>query len=195
MEEMVIWARKKTGSPVIRINSVDEANGFLKQHSKYAIGIFDKFEGPEYGEFKKAATTDDEIQFVETNSKEVAEVLYHVGKLDKPFFGLAKSEPEKYPPLDGNLTSDRILQFLENNKFPLVNVMTELKSAKVFSSTNKRQVYVFAEADDLKKLTESLQEVAKKFKSEVRSYVSGVRIAGLHYVACKTFFFPVLFFF
>ncbi|CAA0837260.1 Protein disulfide isomerase-like 1-6 [Striga hermonthica] len=123
--------------------------------------------GPEYGEFTKAATADDEIQFVETSSTEVAEVLYPVGKLDKPFFGLVKSEPEKYTSLDGNLTSDRILHFLENNKFPLVTVMTELNSAKVFSSTNKRQVYVFAEADDLKKLTESLQEVAKKFKSEI----------------------------
>ncbi|GER44175.1 protein disulfide isomerase [Striga asiatica] len=167
MEEMVIWARKKTGYPVIRIYSVAEANEFLKRHSKYAIGIFDKFEGPEYGEFTKAATADDEIQFVETSSTEVAKVLYSFGNLDKPFFGLVKSEPEQYTSLDGNLTSDRILHFLENNKFPLVTVMTELNSAKVYSSTNKRQVYVFAEADDLKKLTESLQEVAKKFKSEI----------------------------
>ncbi|KAK6124992.1 hypothetical protein DH2020_041266 [Rehmannia glutinosa] len=165
-EEMVIWARKKTGEPVIRINSVAEANEFLKQQDKYAVGLFDKFEGPDYGEFVKAAAADNEIQFVETSSIEVAKVLYPVAKPTKPFFGLVKSEPEHYTSLDGNFTSDRILHFLENNKFPLVTIMTELNSAKVYASTNKRQVYVFAEADDLKKLLEPLQEIAKKFKSE-----------------------------
>ncbi|KAK6148844.1 hypothetical protein DH2020_016369 [Rehmannia glutinosa] len=166
-EEMVIWARKKTGEPVIRINSVAEANEFLKQQDKYAVGLFDKFKGPDYGEFVKAAAADNEIQFVETSSIEVAKVLYPVAKPTKPFFGLAKSEPEHYTSLDGNFTSDRILHFLENNKFPLVTIMTELNSAKVYASTNKRQVYIFAEADDLKKLLEPLQEIAKKFKSEI----------------------------
>lgn len=40
----MIWARKKTGAPVIRINSVAEANEFMKQHAMYAVGLFDKFE-------------------------------------------------------------------------------------------------------------------------------------------------------
>ncbi|KAI3455436.1 hypothetical protein Pfo_012099 [Paulownia fortunei] len=166
-EELVIWARKKTGAPVIRINSVAEANEFLKQHAMYAVALFDEFEGPDYGEFIKAAAADNEIQFVETSSAEVAKVLYPVVKPTKPFFGLVKSEPEHYTSLDENWTSDRILHFLENNKFPLVTVMTELNSAKVYSSPNKLQVYVFAEADDLKKLLEPLQEIAKKFKSEI----------------------------
>ncbi|KAL0441527.1 UNVERIFIED_CONTAM: protein disulfide isomerase-like 1-6 [Sesamum radiatum] len=166
-EEMVIWARKKTGSPVIRINAVDEAEEFLKQHAMYAIGLFDNSEGPDYGEFIKAATADNEIQFVETSSTEVAKVLYPVVKPTKPFFGLVKNEPEHHTSLDENLTSDRILQFLENNKFPLVTVMTELNSAKVYASTKKLQVYVYAEANDLKKLLEPLREIAKKFKSEI----------------------------
>ncbi|PIN02415.1 Protein disulfide isomerase (prolyl 4-hydroxylase beta subunit) [Handroanthus impetiginosus] len=166
-EEIVIWARKKTGTPVIRINSVAEANEFLRQHAIYAVGLFDKYEGPEYGEFIKAAEDDNDFQFVETSSTEVADVLYPVVKPTKPFFGLVKDEPEHYTSLDGNLSSDRILQFLENNKFPLVTVMTELNSAKVYSSTKKLQVYVFAEADDLKKLLEPLQDVAKKFKSKI----------------------------
>ncbi|EYU21458.1 hypothetical protein ABFS82_09G110500 [Erythranthe guttata] len=166
-EEMVLWARKKTGVPVIRINSITEANEFLKQHATYAVGLFDKFEGPDYTEFVKAAAADNEIQFVETTSAEVADILYPVAKPTKPFFGLVKSEPEHHTSLDGNLSSDGILRFLENNKFPLVTLMTELNSAKVYSSLNKLQVYVFAETDDLKKLVGILQEIAKKFKSKV----------------------------
>lgn len=44
-DEIVIWARKKTGVPVITINSVNEANEFLKKHSiisMFAVGRFDK---------------------------------------------------------------------------------------------------------------------------------------------------------
>ncbi|KAL6584659.1 Thioredoxin-like domain [Orobanche minor] len=175
-EEMVIWARKKTGSPVIRINSVPEANEFLKQHTKYAVGLFDKFKGPDYGEFLKAAATDNEIQFVETSSTEVAKVLYPIEKPTDTFFVLVKSEPEYYTSLeDGNLTSDRILHFLENNKFPLVTLMTELNSAKIYSGTKKLQVYVVAEADDLTKLMDPLREIAKKFKSEIMFVAVDIR--------------------
>lgn len=40
----MIWARKKTGVPVIRINSVTEAEEFLKKLHTFVIGFFEKFE-------------------------------------------------------------------------------------------------------------------------------------------------------
>jgi protein disulfide-isomerase A1 len=43
-EEIVIWTRKKTGMPVIRVNSVSEAEEFHKKHHMYAVGLFEKFE-------------------------------------------------------------------------------------------------------------------------------------------------------
>ncbi|KAL3528739.1 hypothetical protein ACH5RR_008061 [Cinchona calisaya] len=166
-EEMVIWARKKTGVPIIRISSVIEANEFLKKHSTFVVGLFENFEGPDYEEFVKAATSDNEIQFIETISPEVAKVLFPDAKPSKPFLGLTKSEPERYTAYEDTINVDGILQFLDNNKFPLITVLTELNSAKVYSSTKKLQVYVFAEADDLRKLSEPLQEVARKFKSKI----------------------------
>lgn len=166
-EEIVIWVRKKTGAPVVRVNSVAEANEFVKQHSMYAVGVFDKFEGPDYNEFVKAAAADDETQFVETISTEEAKVLYPVADAKKPFFGLVKSEPEHYTSFDGNLHLDRILHFLEDNKFPLVTIMTELNSAKVFSGPNKLQVYIFTDADGLMNLLEPLRDIARKFKSKM----------------------------
>ncbi|XP_047962085.1 protein disulfide isomerase-like 1-6 [Salvia hispanica] len=178
-EEIVLWTRKKTGAPVIEISSVADANEFLKHHSTYAVGLFDKFEGPDYGEFVKAAAADNEVQFIETSSVEVAKVLYPVGTPTKPFFGLVKSEPEHYTSFDGHFSSNEILLFLENNRFPLVTVMTELNSAKVYSSTNKLQVYVFAEDDDLQKLLKPLQEIAKKFKSQMMFVAVDIREENL----------------
>lgn len=37
---------------------------------------------------------------------------------------------------------DKIMQFLDNNKFPLVTILTELNSARVYSSPNKLQVVI-----------------------------------------------------
>ncbi|KAG9131158.1 hypothetical protein Leryth_020152 [Lithospermum erythrorhizon] len=166
-EEIVIWVRKKTGVPVIRIGSVDEANEFLTKHSTFVIGMFKKFEGSDYEEFIKAAKSDNEIQFVTTNIKEVAELMFPNLKPSSLFLGLVKSEPEKYTTYEGEFYEDRILQFLDDNKFPLVSVLTELNSAKVYGSLNKIQLYVFAEADDLTKLLQPLQDIARKVKSKI----------------------------
>ncbi|KAE8659518.1 Protein disulfide isomerase-like 1-5 [Hibiscus syriacus] len=161
-EEIVIWARKKTGVPVIRISTVNEAEYFLKKYHMFVIGHFEKFGGSDYEAFVKAAMSDNEIQFAETNNIEVAKVLYPDIKATN-FLGIVKSEPERYTAYGGTFEMDNILQFLDYNKFPLVTKLTELNSVRVYSSPVKLQVYVFAKADDFKTLLEPLQEVARKF--------------------------------
>ncbi|XP_022714984.1 protein disulfide isomerase-like 1-6 [Durio zibethinus] len=166
-EEIVIWARKKTGVPVIRISTVTEAEEFLKRHQMFVIGLFEKFQGADYEAFIKAATSDNEIQFVEANSVEVAKVLYPDIKATNLFLGIVKSEPERYTAYEGTFEMEKILQFLDYNKFPLVTKLTELNSVRVYSSPIKLQVYVFAKADDFKTLLEPLQDVARKFKTKI----------------------------
>ncbi|XVF24979.1 hypothetical protein REPUB_Repub13aG0173900 [Reevesia pubescens] len=166
-EEIVIWARKKTGVPVIRISTVTEAEEFLKKHQMFVIGLFEKFEGSNYDAFIKAATSVAEIQFVEANKIEVAKFLYPDIKATNLFLGIVKSEPERYTAYEGTFEMESILQFLDYNKFPLVTKLTELNSVRVYSSPIKLQVYVFAKADDFKTLLEPLQDVARKFKTKI----------------------------
>ncbi|KAG8494733.1 hypothetical protein CXB51_012541 [Gossypium anomalum] len=183
-EEIVIWARKKTGVPVIRINTVTEADDFLKKHHMFVIGLFEKFEfyalkvlvfldysvlqswGSDYKAFIKAAMSDNEIQFAEASNIEVAKLLYPDIKATN-FLGIVKSEPERYTAYVGTFEMENILQFLDYNKFPLVTKLTELNSVRVYSSPVKLQVYVFAKADDFKILLEPLQDVARKFITKV----------------------------
>ncbi|MBA0807549.1 hypothetical protein Gohar_023348 [Gossypium harknessii] len=165
-EEIVIWARKKTGVPVIRINTVTEAEDFLKKNLMFVIGLFEKFEGSDYKAFIKAAMSDNEIQFAEASNIEVAKLLYPDIKATN-FLGIVKSEPERYTAYDGTFEMENILQFLDYNKFPLVTKLTELNSVRVYSSPVKLQVYVFAKADDFKTLLEPLQDVARKFITKV----------------------------
>lgn len=165
-EEIVIWVRKKTGTPIIRINSLDEANNFLNKHTTFAVGLFNKFKGPAYDEFLEAATTDNEIQFVEACNPQIAKILFPDVKSSYPFFGIVKSEPERYTSHEDAFEKDKILQFLNDNKFPLVTFLTQVNSVKVYSS-DKLQVYVFAEEDNFKKLLEPFQDAARKFKSKI----------------------------
>ncbi|KAF2301213.1 hypothetical protein GH714_020846 [Hevea brasiliensis] len=165
-EDIVIWARKKAGAPVIRLSSITEAEQFLKNYHMFILGFFEKFEGHDYEEFVKAAISDNEIQFVETSDPAVAKVLFPDSKSTN-FIGIVKSEPERYTAYEGTFEMDKILQFLDYNKFPLVTRLTELNSGRVYSSPINLQVIVFAEADDFKNLIQPLQEVARKFKSQI----------------------------
>ncbi|OVA20344.1 Thioredoxin-like fold [Macleaya cordata] len=166
-EEIVIWARKKTGVPVTRLNSITEAEDFVLKNRMFVIGLFEKFEGNDYEEFAKAAIADNEIQFAEASDSKVAKVVFPDIKTKGLFLGLVKSEPETHVTFEDTFTKDKILQFLEYNKFPLVTTLTELNSVRVYSSPVKLQVFVFAEADDFKNLLEPLQDVARKFKSKI----------------------------
>ncbi|GFZ04160.1 PDI-like 1-6 [Actinidia rufa] len=139
-KEIMIWARKKSGEPVVRTSSVTDANEFLKKHSIFVVGLFDKFEGSEYEEFVKAATSDNEIQFVETSSIDAADVLFPNIKTSNCFVGLVKSEPERYTAFEGIFKAENLLQFLDYNKFSLVTTVTDLNSVRVYSSPIKRQI-------------------------------------------------------
>ncbi|KAJ0962901.1 hypothetical protein J5N97_028023 [Dioscorea zingiberensis] len=176
-EEIVIWTRKKTGAPVLRLTSIAEAEEFLQSHQIFVIGFFDHFEftteyliylfsrGVEYEEFLKAATTDNEIQFVEANAFNIAKVLFPDIGAEKQFIGLVKNESEKFEKF--KVCEGRILQFVDYNKFPLLTTLTELNSARVYSSPIKTQIFIFAEAGDIEQLRLSLQDVARKFKSKI----------------------------
>ncbi|GAB2265909.1 protein disulfide isomerase-like, partial [Dionaea muscipula] len=52
--------------------------------------------GAQYEEFVKAAVADNEVQFVETHSAEIVELLFLDIKPTNPFLALVKSEPERY---------------------------------------------------------------------------------------------------
>uniref|UniRef100_A0A2P2MKQ9 protein disulfide-isomerase n=1 Tax=Rhizophora mucronata TaxID=61149 RepID=A0A2P2MKQ9_RHIMU len=166
-EDIVIWARKRTGVPVIRISSATVAEEFRRMHQIFVLGLFEKFEGPAYEEFVKVATSDNELQFVELNDIAVAKTLFPDIKVTNHFIGIVKSEPERYTAYEGSYEKEKILDFLDHNKFPLVTKLTELNSARVYTSPVKLQVMIFAEDSELKNLTEPLQEVARKFKSKI----------------------------
>lgn len=43
-EDIVIWVQKKTGSSIITVNTLDEAQRFLNKYHTFALGLFHKLE-------------------------------------------------------------------------------------------------------------------------------------------------------
>ncbi|PKA63481.1 Protein disulfide isomerase-like 1-5 [Apostasia shenzhenica] len=166
-EGILIWVRKKTGAPIIRLSSITAAEEFLKKHQMFVVGFFENFKGNEYNEFVKAAATENEIQFVETNDINVAKALYPEVGFSKHFMGLVKSEPERYESFGDKFLEGEILNFIEHHKFTLVTVLTELNNARVYASPIKLQVYIFAETDDFNPFLSLIQNVARKYKSKI----------------------------
>ncbi|KAI4976924.1 hypothetical protein ZWY2020_050531 [Hordeum vulgare] len=166
-DAIVTWVRKKTGTPVIRLESRDSAEEFLKKGQTFALGVFKDYEGADHEEFVKAATAENEVQFVETNDRNVAKILFPGIASEEQFLGLVKNEPEKFEKFDGSFEEKEIIQFVELNKFPLITVFTDLNSAKVYSSPIKLQVFTFAEAYDFEDLESIVQEVARGFKTKI----------------------------
>jgi hypothetical protein len=60
-----------------------------------SVSIF-LWQGAEHEEFVKAATAENEVQFVETTDRNVAKVLFPGIASEEQFLGLVKSEPEKF---------------------------------------------------------------------------------------------------
>lgn len=166
-EEIIIWVRKKTGMPVIRLSSEDSAKQFLKKYKKYVVGFFENYEGPEYEAFAQAASSNNETQFVATDNIEIAKLLDPQVSSNKNFVGLVKSENDKFEKFEGNFEQGEILDFVEKNKFPLVNVLTEETSGWIYSSPIKTQVFIFAEQDDFEVDKPLVEEVARKFKTKI----------------------------
>lgn len=53
-------------------------------------------QGREYEEFVKAATSNNEIQFVEATDLSIAKILFPSIGAEKRFLGLVKGEPERF---------------------------------------------------------------------------------------------------
>ncbi|KAF8050180.1 hypothetical protein N665_2032s0008 [Sinapis alba] len=146
-EDIVIWVQKKTAAPIITVNSLDEAQTFWN--------------------FVKAAKADNEIQFVETSDSNVAKLLFLELKTSTVFVGMVKAETERYTAYDGPYKMEKLLEFVGNNKFPLITRLTESNTVWVYSSPVKLQIMIFSKADVFQNLAQPLEDLARKFKSKL----------------------------
>ncbi|CAM6112232.1 unnamed protein product [Calypogeia fissa] len=161
-DEIVDWVKKKTSLTVAKLLSKADAELILdSQKSPLAFALLSSLEGPEVEEFTSAAKQEDDVQFYVTNSAEVAKVLNIPSDIKRPAVVLLKKQAEKVSWFDGTFQRDAISAFVSMHKLPLIVTFSKENAPKIFESSIKKQIILFAGQDDLKKLKTSFMEASK----------------------------------
>ncbi|CAM6108053.1 unnamed protein product [Calypogeia fissa] len=161
-DEIVDWVKKKTSLTVAKLLSKADAELILdSQKSPLAIALLSSLEGPEVEEFTSAARQEDDVQFYVTNSAEVAKVFDIPSDIKRPAVVLLKKLAEMVSWFDGTFQRDAISAFVSKHKLPLIVIFSKENAPKIFESSIKKQVILFAGQDDLKELKTSFMEASK----------------------------------
>ncbi|PKU60904.1 protein disulfide isomerase-like 1-4 [Dendrobium catenatum] len=166
-DAIVTWIKKRIGPAVQNITTTEEAEKILASETKLVLGFFDSLVGADSLELAAASKLEDDVNFYQTVSPDVA-ALFHIDpKAKRPSLVLLKKEAEKLTYFDGQFTKSAIGDFIFANKLPLVTTFTRETAPLIFESQIKKQLLLFAQSKDSEKILSVFQEAAKLFKGKL----------------------------
>ncbi|KAL8171186.1 LOW QUALITY PROTEIN: hypothetical protein V2J09_022990 [Rumex salicifolius] len=171
-EGIISWLKKKTGPGVRNVTTVEEAEKILSTDSKIVVAYLDSLTGSESKEFEAASKLDDDVDFYQTASSDVAGIFQLVPQAKRPTLVLLKKEDEKRTLLDGEFSKSVIAEFVSSNKLDLVVTFTRDNAPQVFENPIKKQVLLFALGNESDKLIPVFQEASKSFKGKSKIFLS-----------------------
>ncbi|KAF6167883.1 hypothetical protein GIB67_027661 [Kingdonia uniflora] len=166
-EGIVTWVKKKTGPGIYNITSTEDAEHILKNGDKVVVGFLDSLVGSDSDELAAASRLEDDVNFYQTASADVAKLFQIDPKAKRPTLILLKKEVEKLSQFDGQFTKSAIAEFVFGNKLPLVTTFTRENAPLIFENPIKKQLLLFANSNDSEKLIAAYQEAAKLFKGKL----------------------------
>ncbi|KAJ9684599.1 hypothetical protein PVL29_016861 [Vitis rotundifolia] len=166
-DAIVAWVKKKMESGIRNITTTVEAESILTTESKIVLGFLDSLEGPESQELAAASRLEDDVNFYQTASPEVAKLFHIDQQVKRPALVLLKKEAEKLSHFDGQFIKSTIAEFVFANKHPLVIIFTKESSRQIFENPIKKQLLLFATSKDSENVLPKFQEAAKAFKGKL----------------------------
>ncbi|XP_042510521.1 protein disulfide isomerase-like 1-4 [Macadamia integrifolia] len=166
-DAIVTWVKKKTGPSVYNITTTEDAERILNIEDKLVLAFLDSLVGPESNELSAASKGEDDVSFYQTASPDVAKLFHLDPKVKRPALVLLKKEAEKLSHYDGQFTNSSIVEFVVDNKLPLVTTFTRESAPLIFESPIKKQLLLFATSNSSEKLIPTFQEAAKIFKGKL----------------------------
>ncbi|OVA10144.1 Thioredoxin [Macleaya cordata] len=164
---IVTWIKKKTGPGVHNITTVEDAERILGAENKLVLGFLDSLVGSESNELSSASKLEDDVNFYQTNSPDVAKLFHIDPKAKRPALVLLKKEAEKLSHFNGQFTKSAIAEFVFANKLPLVTNFTRERAPLIFENPIKKQILLFATSEGSHKVLPAFQEAAKLFKGKL----------------------------
>ncbi|KAJ8751570.1 hypothetical protein K2173_016815 [Erythroxylum novogranatense] len=166
-DAIVTWIKKKIGPGIHNLTTLDEAERVLTSENKVVLGYLNSLVGPESGELAAASRLEDDVNFYQTVSPDVAKLFHLDAEVKKPTLVLIKKEAEKINHFDGNFSKSEISEFVFANKLPLVTIFTRESAPLIFESSIKKQLLLFATSNDSQKVFPIFEESAKLFKGKL----------------------------
>ncbi|XP_059666070.1 protein disulfide isomerase-like 1-4 [Cornus florida] len=166
-DAIVTWVKKKTGPGIHNVTTIEEAERILTAESIIVLGFLDNLVGPENEELASASRLEDDVNFYQTASPDVAKLFHIDPKLKRPALVLLKKEAEKISHFDSKFTKSAIAEFVFENKLPLVTTFTRESAPLIFENPIKKQLLLFATSKDSEKFLPAFHEAAKAFKGKL----------------------------
>ncbi|KAH7293788.1 hypothetical protein KP509_28G042400 [Ceratopteris richardii] len=166
-EAIVRWVKKRVGSAISKVTSLNDAQTILSSGSTVAVAYFGKSEGTEVEEYNAAAQQEDDVLFYQTQSQEIAEAFGFPKVVKPPALVVLKNASEKVVFYDGVFKKDEISEFVIANKLPLVFRYEADSEINVFETSIKKQIFLLASPEDFQKILPIFEEAAKSFKGKI----------------------------
>ncbi|RAL40285.1 hypothetical protein DM860_006355 [Cuscuta australis] len=166
-EAIVAWIKKKTGSALFNITTIEDAEHILATEPKLVLGFLDSLVGSYSDELASAAKLEDDVIFYQTSNSDVAKLFHLDPEVKRPALVMIKTEAEKINLFDGMFTKSAISEFVYENKVPLVNYFTRETAPQIFENPIKKQLILFTSSNDSDKFLSTFHEAAKSFKGKL----------------------------
>lgn len=166
-DAIVTWIKKKIGPGIYNITTTEDAEQILSSENKLVLGFLDSLVGPESQELAAASKLEDDVNFYQTSSLDVAKLFHIDTKSKRPALVMLKKEAEKISHFDGQFTKSAIADFVFGNKLPLVTTFSRESAPLIFESAIKKQLLLFVTKNGSEKVLPIFQEAAKHFKGKL----------------------------
>lgn len=164
-DDIVSWLLKKTGPAAKELNTVEDAEQFIKDNSVVVVGFFSNHETDEAKAFLSAANAIDDYPFAITSNEEVFKKYEtECGKII-----LFKQFDEGKAVYDGKFDDESIKKFVNSQAMALVVDFNHDSAQKIFGGEIKSHLLLFLskEAGDFEKYAEPAKEIAKDFREKI----------------------------
>ncbi|XP_075084252.1 protein disulfide isomerase-like 1-4 [Nicotiana tabacum] len=168
-DAIVSWIKKKTGPALSNITTAEEAERVLKDEKKVVLAYLNDLVGDKSEELAAAAALEDDVNFYQTASPDVAKLFHIDSQAKRPALVIIKKEAENINHFGGEFTKSAIAEFVFQNKLPLVTYFTRESASEIFENAIKKQLILFATSKDSDKFLPIFQEAVKAFKGKLIS--------------------------
>ncbi|XP_004695586.1 PREDICTED: protein disulfide-isomerase [Condylura cristata] len=164
-DDIVSWLKKRTGPAATTLPDVAAAEAWVESSEVAVVGFFKDVESDAARQFLLAAEAVDDVPFGLTASGDV----FSKYQLDKDGVVLFKKFDEGRNNFEGDITKEKLLDFIKLNQLPLVIEFTEQTAPKIFGGEIKTHILLFLpkSADEREAKLDHFRKAAAGFRGKI----------------------------